>query len=364
MSDRPGQVYPALYQSQLDAKLAQLREEFLPVYQGDIDVYASPDAHFRMRAEFRVWHEGERSYFAMFDPENPRDPIEVPDFPIGSETINRLMELLLEAIHQDPELRYRLFQVEFLTTLSDEALVTLVYHRKLEDAWTESAQTLADNLGIQIIGRSRKQRIVLDRDYVTECLVVNGRKFHYRQIENSFTQPNAQVCEKMLEWALQQAEPLSGDLLELYCGLGTFTIPLAQQFDRVLATEISKTSVRAAEINLGLNGTENVVIGRMAAEDFSTGWRTGEGRRIKDYQLDRYNFTTVFVDPPRAGLDDDTVELVREFDNILYISCNPETLLDNVQALSSTHEVKRLALFDQFPYSHHREAGILLSKKM
>lgn len=363
MSDRPGQVYPDRYQAQLDAKVAQLKTEFQPFYSGDIDVYASPDAHFRMRAEFRVWHEGERSYFAMFDPENPREPIEVPSFPIGSETINRLMELLLVALHDAPELRYRLFQVEFLTTLSDEALVTLVYHRKLEDAWVSAAQDLAEQLGIQIIGRSRKQRIVLDRDYVTECLVVNGRKYHYRQIENSFTQPNAQVCEKMLEWALQQAEPLNGDLLELYCGLGTFTIPLAQQFDRVLATEISKTSVRAAEINLGLNGIENVVIGRMAAEDFSAGWRSGEGRRIKEYQLDRFNFTTVFVDPPRAGLDNDTVELVREFDHILYISCNPETLLANVQTLSDTHIVQRLALFDQFPYSHHREAGVLLSKR-
>lgn len=363
MSDRPGQVYPAQYEAQLTDKINQLRMAFEPVYTGAIDVYASPDAHFRMRAEFRVWHEGERSYFAMFDPENPRDPIEVPDFPIGSETINRLMPLLMEAIHQDSELRYRLFQVEFLTTLSDEALVTLVYHRKLDEAWEQSARDLAENLGIELIGRSRKQRIVIGRDYVTECLVVNGQKFRYRQIENSFTQPNAQVCEKMLEWAIQQAEPLSGDLLELYCGLGTFTIPLSYQFDRVLATEISKTSVRAAEHNLGLNGIENVVIGRMSAEDFSVGWRTGEGRRIKEYQLDRYQFSTVFVDPPRSGLDDDTVELVREFDHILYISCNPETLLANIQALQSTHDVKRMALFDQFPYSHHREAGALLTRR-
>jgi tRNA (uracil-5-)-methyltransferase len=70
----------------------------------------------------------------------------------------------------------------------------------------------------------------------------------------------------------------------------------------------------------------------------------------------------VLVDPPRAGLDDATVELVRKVDRILYISCNPETLKNNLQALSTTHKIDRYAVFDQFPYTHHIECGVYLSR--
>ncbi|TGG95730.1 tRNA (uridine(54)-C5)-methyltransferase TrmA [Natronospirillum operosum] len=364
MSDRPGQVYPDQYQAQLTAKSAQLRDEFAPFWTGEPEVHASPTAHFRMRAEFRVWHQGERTFFAMFDPANPREPIEMPDFPVGSERINELMEKLLEAIHAEPELRYRLFQAEFLTTLSGDALVTLIYHRKLDEQWDAVARPLAARLHIGLIGRSRKQRRVLTRDHVDEALTIDGRQWTFRQIENSFTQPNARVCEHMVTWACARAAEFPrGDLLELYCGLGTFTLPLSRHFNRVLATEISKVSVRAAQHNIEVNGIDNVVIGRMSAEDFSQGWRTGEGRRILDYDLPGYRFSTVFVDPPRAGLDADTVELVRQFERILYISCNPETLRANVEALQDTHELTHLALFDQFPYTHHREAGAVLQRR-
>ncbi|MGK9563859.1 tRNA (uridine(54)-C5)-methyltransferase TrmA, partial [Salmonella enterica subsp. enterica] len=78
--------------------------------------------------------------------------------------------------------------------------------------------------------------------------------------------------------------------------------------------------------------------------------------------LSGYECNTIFVDPPRSGLDDETVKMVQGYDRILYISCNPETLCANLETLSQTHRVTRLALFDQFPYTHHMESGVLLEK--
>jgi hypothetical protein len=72
---------------------------------------------------------------------------------------------------------------------------------------------------------------------------------------------------------------------------------------------------------------------------------------MQGVDLPSYNFTTLFVDPPRMGLDDATVALARRFPNILYISCNPQTLRDNVAALAATHEIRAAAVFDQFPYT-------------
>ena len=70
--------------------------------------------------------------------------------------------------------------------------------------------------------------------------------------------------------------------------------------------------------------------------------------RLKDIDLDSYRFSTIFVDPPRAGLDQQTLKLVKRFDNIIYISCNPQTLLNNLEEITQTHAISDLALFDQF----------------
>ncbi|RZI81367.1 MAG: tRNA (uridine(54)-C5)-methyltransferase TrmA, partial [Pseudomonas sp.] len=86
-------------------------------------------------------------------------------------------------------------------------------------------------------------------------------------------------------------------------------------------------------------------------------------RRLQGIDLKSYQFGTVFVDPPRAGMDPDTCELTRRFERILYISCNPETLAANIAQLHDTHRIERCALFDQFPYTHHMESGVLLVRR-
>ncbi|BBI49561.1 hypothetical protein HORIV_19820 [Vreelandella olivaria] len=133
-----------------------------------------------------------------------------------------------------------------------------------------------------IIGRSRKQRIVLSRDHVWERLEVDGRTLHYQQVENSFTQPNAHICQKMLSWAREvTAGHQQADLVELYCGNGNFTIALADNFRRVLATEISRTSVASANVNLEANGVTNARIGRMSAEEFSQALKGEKSRATR-----------------------------------------------------------------------------------
>ena len=71
----------------------------------------------------------------------------------------------------------------------------------------------------------------------------------------------------------------------------------------------------------------------------------------------------MLVDPPRAGLDDTAVQQISAYEHIVYISCNPETLHANLVTLSATHEIHRVALFDQFPYTHHIETGVMLRRR-
>ena len=114
-----------------------------------------------------------------------------------------------------------------------------------------------------------------DTDTITETLHVQGQPFHYLQTEGAFSQPNAHVCEHMLTWAVRVTAQNNshsgskGDLLELYCGGGTFTAPLSQNFPRVLATEISKASVALAKKCFVMNNITNVNILPLSSEEFT-----------------------------------------------------------------------------------------------
>lgn len=355
---------PSNYNRLLKEKADLIRKDFVDFNIPVLSIYSSPPEHFRMRAEFRVWHEGDETFFVMFRSQAPKTPHKITSFPIGSEAINTILQKLPEELKKHEILKKRLFQIEILSTLSGEILLTLIYHTRLNEQWTQQAKQLAQTLAVDLIGRSKKQKIIISKDYITEKLQVFDKTYQYQQLEGSFTQPNALVNQKMLEWAQQQTASLDGDLLELYCGNGNFTIALALNFDRILATEVSKTSVRSALANLTINAINNVRIVRMSSEEFTQALNAErEFRRLKDIDLDAYNFSTILVDPPRAGLDQATVELVSRFENIIYISCNPQTLKDNLLTIGKSHEIEAFALFDQFPYTHHIECGVRLKRR-
>lgn len=364
-------VKPENYQYLLDEKAARVTALLAPFKPGQAELYPSSPGAYRMRAEFRIWHEGDELDYVMFRKDEPRTPIPITEFPIACAAIQSLMPALMNIVKASRELRLKLFQIEFLSTLAGDTLITLAYHRKLDEAWEAAAAELQAALEpsegpISVVGRSRKQKVVVGRDWVEEELTVNGTCYRYRQYEQAFTQPNAEVNIKMIEWACARAENLSGDLLELYCGNGNFTLPLSRHFNHVVATELSKASVKAARENIRENSADNIEMIRLSAQEVTQAiTKVREFRRLAELPkaLHEYDLRTLFVDPPRAGLDEHTLEMAAGFDSIIYISCNPTTLAENLSVLTKTHRVERFALFDQFPYTDHMESGVLLSKK-
>ena len=360
-------IDPANYDKQLLEKQEDMTKLFSNFNFSGFDIYTSEPINYRQRAEFRVWHEGDDLYYIMFD-QATKKKFKVEYFPVACTLINDLMSALLNLIRDKQLLRERLFQVDFLATLSGEAVISLLYHKQLSDEWQEQVNWLKTQLEricpVNILGRAKKQKLTIGNDFVTEKLNVSGQELVYQQVENSFTQPNAKVNEKMLAWAQNSTKNKGGDLVELYCGNGNFSIALAENFNRVIGTEISKTSVKSAQVNIALNKIDNIDIVRMSSEEFSQAMN-GERkfRRLEGFDLTSYNYDSVLVDPPRAGLDPDSIELVSRFNHVIYISCNPETLKDNLTELIKTHTIEKMALFDQFPYTHHIETGVILTKR-
>src|SRR5690606_3161318 len=139
ISQPPGKAFPDFYREQLNLKTNRTRQQFSRFGVDDIEVFESPPAHFRMRAEFKIWHQEGIAHYAMYRPGEYKQPILINEFSIGSKRINELMPDLLSAVNLELILKHKLFQVEFLTTLSGDGLITLVYHKALDDQWIASA---------------------------------------------------------------------------------------------------------------------------------------------------------------------------------------------------------------------------------
>jgi len=433
----------AAYKPQLEGKIAYVKGLFQNCDVPELEVYESQPRGYRMRSEFGVWHEGDDMYFVMHEKadgaegeedgagdvaqpsdavpgattaatdaavgadatgENGNDKkgrkddkrkkkkkknekpasikVRMDQYPVASELVNRLMVEVRQRVLKQEVLKRKLFQVNFHTT-RNEAMVTLIYHKKLDEDWTAQATALRDELRealasgdaagagagvdtLHVIGRSRKQKICLDDDHIVEVYDVKDRgELSYVQVEGAFSQPNSGTCAHMLSWAVSATAGCQDhDLLELYCGNGNFTTAVASNFRNVVATEVSKSSVAAAKKNFERNGVTNVFVARMRSEEFTDGWKNGtDFKRLEGSNLKACDFKTLLVDPPRAGLDDETRLLLKEFERVVYISCNPETLKRDYLSAKAEFDVERFAMFDQFPYTHHVECGLYLRRK-
>ncbi len=361
----------SIYDLNYEAELSQKKERVLGLLSlfnvNDLEVFLASEHHYRARAEFKIWHDGDSCSYAMgrLDKKGSVNIIECPKVIVP---IEKRMQPLLDAINNSLEvLKKRLFAVEFLATTTDECLITMIYHRKLDSIWEAEAKALEVLLNVKIMGRSRKQKVILSDEFVTEKLFIDGQNYVYKYYESGFTQPNPAINIQMIEWAIKQAKKVGrkGDFLESYCGLGNFTLPLSKYFHKVLATEISKRSIYAAKENCELNKVTNIEFIRLASEEMTQALNKERAfTRLKEIDLDAYNFSTVLVDPPRAGLDEGTIKLIQNIDNIIYISCNPETLSRDLIELTKTHIIDDAAIYDQFPHTHHVESGVFLVKKV
>ncbi len=356
-------LYEDGYEAQFFKKANIIKDEFREFEIENFELFKSKDKNFRDRAEFRIVHDKNHINYAMH--KLTKDGLlPIKSCQIVNPMISAAMKILKKEIEKKDILREKLFSVEFLSSSKKDLLTTLIYHKKLDSKWQEEAFKLSDKLDIKIVGRSRKVKIVIKKEFINEELLIDNKIYKFRYFENSFTQPNSFINRQMISWAKKHSKDFKEDLLELYCGHGNFTIPLSENFNKVLATEISKTSIKSAVLNTKLNDIENITFVRLSSEEISSALnKEREFRRLKGIDLDSFNFKTVLVDPPRAGLDKKTRDFIKRFQNIIYISCNPMTLKRDLKELCLDFKIEKFALFDQFPYTTHLESGVILKRQ-
>lgn len=368
---------PKNYNAYLDAKVQAIYNNIKNYIPSLIEplVYKSEPIHYRMRCEFAIYFENDKLHYVMYKPKTkPKEKIFVDNFTPAHVSIVKLMQNLADFIQKHERLRQKLFEIDFLCNLKGDVIVSLIYHRPLDEAQTKDdlndlKKALLDKgHSVNIIAHAKKQIVLCNTDTLKETYTLSDGIVYLNQVEGTFTQPNATTCTKMLEFARSCCKDLKDtDLLELYCGSGTFTVALAPFFRKVLSTEVARTPTLTALDNLKLNNITNTKLVRLSALEVTEALNfQREFNRLKQQEIDLkdYNFKTLFIDPPRAGLQDKAaLDFTARFDRVIYISCGPESFAKDLSYLSKTHDILKLAFFDQFPYTSHLESGALLIKK-
>jgi 23S rRNA (uracil1939-C5)-methyltransferase len=197
-------------------------------------------------------------------------------------------------------------------------------------------------------GKQRAREISVTVDGIT-----------YRLDASVFFQSNLSLLPALVEEAMWQAQPIPRPVpegeeapprsvaVDFYCGVGLFTVPLAQRFDRVSGVEVHGRAATYAQKNLRASGFEHVRISTMPVDR----WLATRGQALPFADL-------VVVDPPRSGLEPAALNgLIRLApDRITYVSCDPATLArDLKRLLAAGYTVRRAVALDLFPQTHHVE---------
>ncbi|NWE68750.1 23S rRNA (uracil(1939)-C(5))-methyltransferase RlmD [Pseudomonas gingeri] len=166
-----------------------------------------------------------------------------------------------------------------------------------------------------------------------------------------FVQVNAGVNEAMVAQALDWLQPTAGErVLDLFCGLGNFALPLARQVREVVAVEGVQTMVERAAANAASNNLHNVAF-----------FQADLSQPLSDAGWAKAGFSAVLLDPPRDGAFEVVGKLAAlGAERLVYVSCNPATLArDTVELIKQGYRLKRAGILDMFPQTAHVEAMAL-----
>ena len=139
--------------------------------------------------------------------------------------------------------------------------------------------------------------------------------------------------------------------MDAYCGVGTISLLLADKVKKVEGVEIVESAINNAIENARINGIKNAIF---ICEDAT-----------KYILNNKDKFNVLFVDPPRKGLDDKFIESVLESNikTIIYVSCNPKTLCENLYKLKANYNIQKITIVDMFPYTGHVESVVCLTRR-
>lgn len=212
-----------------------------------------------------------------------------------------------------------------------------------------------DNLKIDIDSLKKEIKLV--------GIIINDKTFYgenylFERINNvlfkisydSFFQVNPSVASKLFQ-IVKDNISLNDKVLDLYCGVGTLSLMAAANAKSVVGIEIVPNAILNAIFNASINSVDNTCF---VLNDVS--------EAVSKISLD---FDKVIVDPPRRGLTKEAIEVLLKIrpEKIIYVSCDPQTLVRDCKLLSENYDIEKSYILDMFSYTYHVETVLILKKR-
>jgi 23S rRNA (uracil1939-C5)-methyltransferase len=267
-----------------------------------------------------------------FYQDKSNDLVEINNCLIAKNVINKLL----------PELNNIGINNGFITircNYNDELLIIIETDDKINYDFTK----LKDNH--KIAGVILNKKCVLNNDYFFDKI----NKYLFKVSYNSFFQVNNIVAGEIFN-IIENNISNDDEVLDLYSGVGTLSIAAASKAKYVIGVEMVPNAVKNALINKEVNKINNI--------DFMLGDVPKVISNIKN------NVDTIIFDPPRKGLDTFTINYALEKlpNKIIYVSCNPITLVRDLKLLNNKYKIKEANILDMFSYSYHCESVVILER--
>lgn len=298
--------------------------------------------HYRLRTQFNVRSKEGTQRIGFFR-QGSYDLVEVDDAFLIDPAINRTLKAIRALVHLLPPLT----EIHVNATPSGQVHLLVFSDQNslpsVEPFYARLTETAPAVIGISGFA-NRKKAFTLGENRLT--LEVEGLKIH--ATEGNFYQVNWEQNRNMVRTVLDFTSLTGSEaVLDLYCGIGNFALPLAKSAKAVIGIESGYSAIEDAKANAVLNGIQNV---EFIADDMQKGLKTLIGRKMRA--------DVIVLDPPRAGATLKTLERVLAFvpQKIVYVSCNPATLARDLKFFHLFgFRLDRLQPLDMFPYTYHIE---------
>ncbi len=339
----PHIAYPAQLRLKEEILLDSLKRTGGMAPKQPLPILPSPRPdHYRLRTQFNVRMKDQKQRIGFFR-QGSYDLIEVSE----AFLIHPLIDRVLTQIRMMAERLPLLLEIHINISPSNEAhlllFTALQSYPAMDGFFNDLQKALPEVIGITGFA-NRKKAFSLGKNQLT--LSMEG--ITLKATEGNFYQVNWEQNRNMVSTVLDFAALTNSEtVLDLYCGIGNFSLPLAKQAKTVIGIESGFSAIEDAKANAALNRITNT---EFIADDMDKGLKSLLARKIRA--------DVIVLDPPRAGATLKTLERVLAFvpKKIIYVSCNPSTLARDLKFFHLFgFRLDRLQPVDMFPYTYHIE---------
>ena len=381
------QIQEMSYERQLEFKQKKVYDDLVRI--GDFDpeligrvmepVVGMDDPFgYRNKAQFPFGTDREGNPVTGFYAGRTHDIIANTDCALGVPENREILEIILAFMKKyqipsynektgDGLIRHALIRYGFVTK---EIMVCLVINGSAiphADELIRQLQAIPGMTGVSVSENTRRDNVIMGetyrvlwgKGYITDYI----GKIRYQISPLSFYQVNPVQTEKLYSLALEYADLKGGETVwDLYCGIGTISLFLAQKAGKVYGVEIVPQAIEDARRNAELNGIKNAEFFVGKAEEVLPAFY--EQKRAEGSA--ETHADVIVVDPPRKGCDGKLLDTIVKMapEKVVYVSCDPATLARDLKILCANgYELVKVRPVDQFPMSVHVETVVLLSHK-